>query len=141
MLWDRVSKYQARASLRQALRELTVAFGPLAKHVLSIDHQTVRFDTSACWIDANALLAESPGTHSNRGKLAELCQGELLEDLDGISAPFDQWLLGKRASFAQSLRNLLASKLDETEKLNAQLSEREEKLKSAPGMTIPPLSR
>jgi DNA-binding SARP family transcriptional activator len=125
MLWDRVSKYQARASLRQALRELTVAFGPLAKHVLSIDHQTIRFDTSACWIDANALLAESPGTRSNRGKLAELCQGELLEDLDGISAAFDQWLLGKRASFAQNLRNLLASKLDETETLNAQLSERE----------------
>ena len=125
MLWDRVSKYQARASLRQSLRELSVVFGPLAKQVLSIDHQTIQFNTGACWIDANALLAEDPGTQSVRGKLAELCQGELLEDLDGISAAFDQWLLAKRASFAQNLRNLLASKLNETEKPSAQPSERE----------------
>src|SRR5205085_12057098 len=62
MLWDRVSIYQARASLRQALRELTVAFGPMAKQLLSIDHRTIRFNTTVCWIDAIALLSEEPGT-------------------------------------------------------------------------------
>ncbi len=125
MLWDRVSKDQARASLRQAVRELSLSFGPLAQQVLSIDHQTIRFNTSACWIDAIALLSEGPGSQDVRGKLAELCKGELLEDLVGISAAFDQWLLAKRASFAENLRNLLASKLDETGKANAQVSERE----------------
>src|SRR5262245_45240672 len=35
MLWDRVSKAQARASLRQTIHELILAFGPLAKQLLS----------------------------------------------------------------------------------------------------------
>ncbi len=125
MLWDRVSKDQAHASLRQAIRELTQAFGPLATQLLSVDHQAIRFNVNACWIDAIALLSEEPGIQTVRGKLAELCKGELLEDLDGISPAFDKWLFGKRASFAESLRNLLANELDETEKLNTQLSERE----------------
>ena len=125
MLWDRVSKNQARASLRQAIRELTQVFGPVSKQILSIDHRTIRLNTSACWIDAIALLSEELGTQSVRSKLAELCKGELLEELDGISAAFDQWLLSKRTSFAEGLRNLLAVKLDETERQNAQLSERE----------------
>src|ERR1051325_979213 len=126
MLWDRVSKAQARASLRQAIRELTLAFGPLAKQLLSIERNTLQLNTSVCWIDVIALLSEGDGPDNNRGKLAELCTGELLEDLDGISQPFDRWLLSQRASFAESLRNLLARKLDETEKRDAQLSEREE---------------
>jgi len=125
LLWDRVSTFQARASLRQAFRELTLAFGPLAGELLSIDRNTIRLNTGACWIDAVALVSEEPGAENVRGKLAELCKGELLEDLDGVSMAFDRWLLTERARFAGGLRNLLASKLAETEQVNALPSDRE----------------
>jgi DNA-binding SARP family transcriptional activator len=79
MLWDRVPDFQGRASFRQAYRELVVAFGPLAQMLLSSDRETVRLDTAACWIDAVALLSTDPGTEKGaRGKLAELCKGDLL---------------------------------------------------------------
>jgi DNA-binding SARP family transcriptional activator len=113
MLWDRVSPFQARASLRQAFRELTVAFGPLADDLLTIDRTTVRLNIEACWIDAVALLSKEPGAVEDRNALAELCKGELLEELDGVTASYDLWLLSKRTSFAENLRNLLASKLEE----------------------------
>jgi len=111
MLWDRVPKGQARASFRQAFRELIVSFGERADALLSGDRDTVRLDTGACWIDAVALLSEEPGADDVRKRLAELCNGELLEDLNDVSAAFDQWLLGKRTSFVESLRKLLEGKL------------------------------
>jgi len=126
MLWDRVPKHQALTSFRQAFRELTIAFGPLADDLLSADRQTIRLDTSACWIDAVALLSEEPGADNVRSGLAELCKGELLEELSGVSAAFDQWLLSKRTSFAESLRKLLEGKLQETDKTKGRPSEREE---------------
>lgn len=126
LLWDRVPPSQARASFRQAFRELTVAFGPLADDLLSADRDTVRLETGACWIDAVALLSEEPGADDVRSSLAELCKGELLEDLNGVSAALDQWLLGKRTNFAESLRKLLEGKLTQADKADAHASEREE---------------
>src|ERR1041385_2885091 len=41
MLWDRVPEFQARASFRQSFRELIVAFGPLAKDIISADRETI----------------------------------------------------------------------------------------------------
>jgi len=107
------------------MRELSLAFGPLAEQLLLIDRHTIRLNTSVCWIDVVALLSEGDGPDNSRAKLAELCKGDLLEDLDGIAETYDRWLLSKRTSFAEGLRNLLASKLDESEKLDTQLSERE----------------
>ena len=57
MLWDRVSDFQARASFRQAYRELVVAFGPLARELISADRETIVLNKSACWIDALAIVA------------------------------------------------------------------------------------
>ncbi len=125
MLWDRVPKHQARTSFRQAFRELTMAFGGLTKNLLSADRDTIRLDTTACWIDAVALLSEEPGADSVRSGLAELCKGELLEDLSGVNTAFDQWLLSERTSFAESLRKLLEGKLRETDTADRQPSERE----------------
>ena len=90
MLWDRVPQCQARASFRQAFRELTVAFGPMSDDLLCADRDTVRLDTGACWIDTLALLSEEPGADDIRSTLAELCRGELLEDLNDVSPAFDQ---------------------------------------------------
>lgn len=117
MLWDRVPKGQARASFRQAFRELTVSLGKQADAVLSADRDTVRLDTGACWIDAVALLSE--GAEDVRKELAEHCKGDLLADLNDVSAAFDQWLVSERTRFAEALRNLLEGKLGQAKEREA----------------------
>lgn len=127
MLWDRVSEYQSRASFRQAFRELVVAFGPLAETLLFADRETVRLDTDACWIDGLALLSKEPGAEKGtRGKLAELCKGDLLEDLSGVSASFDQWVLGERSRFTERLRHLLEEEMSNANQSHNEPSAREE---------------
>ena len=72
MLWDRVPDFQGRASFRQAFRELIVAFGPLADDLISADRETIRLNTSLCWIDALAVLstgAEKLAARRSRGAL------------------------------------------------------------------------
>jgi DNA-binding SARP family transcriptional activator/TolB-like protein/Flp pilus assembly protein TadD len=100
LLWDRVPDHQARASLRQSLRELLQAFGPLADEVLETDAEMVRLNQRVCWVDSAAILAGPHPANLLRTDLAALCEGELLEDLNGISEAFDEWLLMERARFA-----------------------------------------
>jgi DNA-binding SARP family transcriptional activator len=108
LLWDRVPDDQARKSLRQSLRELTRVMGPLATELISANRDTIRLDSELCWIDALALLAPQPNvSNSLRSDLAGLCTGELLEELDGASPSFDQWLLSERTRFTEKLRTLL----------------------------------
>lgn len=112
MLWDRVPDAQARKSFRQSLRELVAAMGPLRDELLSTDRETVRIDNTLCWIDVAALLSpQVSGPNSLRSDLLSLCTGELLEELQGTSASFDQWLLGERTRFTDSLRTLLEAEL------------------------------
>ncbi len=112
MLWDRVPDAQARTSFRQALRELTFALGPLATELISADRDTVRLEAGLCWIDAVAVLArDAPPSNSLRSDLAALCNGDLLEELQGVSASFDQWLLAERTQFTDQLRALLEAEL------------------------------
>lgn len=112
LLWDRVPDDQARKSLRQSLREVTRAMGPLATELISANRETIRLDSDLCWIDALALLAPQPNVaNSRRSDLAELCNGELLEELDGASPSFDQWLLSERTRFTEQLRTLLEAEL------------------------------
>jgi DNA-binding SARP family transcriptional activator/Flp pilus assembly protein TadD len=111
MLWDRVPDFQARASFRQAFRELVVALGPLANELISADRETIRLETTSCWIDALAVLAPAQDAKSPRANLAALCEGELLEGLNGVSPSFDQWLLSERSQFTEKLRALLEEEL------------------------------
>jgi DNA-binding SARP family transcriptional activator/TolB-like protein len=111
MLWDRVPEFQARASFRQSYRELVVAFGPLAKDLISADRETVSLKTNLCWIDALAVLSPEAGPH--RSELASHLTGELLEELDGMAVAFDHWLLGERTRFVERRRALLEAELDE----------------------------
>lgn len=112
LLWDRVSDEQARKSLRQSLRELTRAMGPLTGELISANRETIRLNTGLCWIDALALLApQSSAPNSLRSELAQLCTGELLEELEGASHSFDQWLFGERTRFTERLSALLEAEL------------------------------
>jgi DNA-binding SARP family transcriptional activator/TolB-like protein len=123
MLWDRVPDFQARASFRQAFRELTVALGPLADELISSDRETVRLDTNLCWIDALAVLGPS-AEHLHRSDLASLCSGELLDGLDNLSPSFDQWMIGERSRFTERLRSLLEADLKQAHRTNRDASER-----------------
>ncbi|HLN09011.1 MAG TPA: BTAD domain-containing putative transcriptional regulator [Xanthobacteraceae bacterium] len=114
MLWDRVPDAQARTSFRQALRELSRAFGDLAGELISADRDTVRLNLDLCWIDAVALLTRNQSQPSAlRSDLASLCGGELLEESAGSSVSFDHWLFGERSRFTDQLRTLLETELHE----------------------------
>src|SRR5262249_1189467 len=108
MLWDRMPDAQARANLRQALRDLSSATGPLADERLTSDHDTVTLNTHLCWIDAVSMVAQETNAPAcSRGDLAGLCAGELLEELNGTSAAFDHWLVSERTRFNERLSALL----------------------------------
>jgi DNA-binding SARP family transcriptional activator/Tfp pilus assembly protein PilF len=112
LLWDRVPSEQSKKSFRQSLRELIGGMGPLGHEVIFANRETILLNISLCWIDAVALLA-SPDTASNtlRCDLALLCGGELLEELEGASSSFDQWLLGERTRFTEQLTALFEAEL------------------------------
>jgi len=125
LLWDRVPEDQARKSFRQSLRELVSAMGPLAAELISASRETVRLDVNQCWIDAVALVSPHPSApHSLRSDLAGLCTGELLEELEGASPSFDQWLLGERTRFTEKLRGLLEAELVELTRSEREPSKR-----------------
>jgi DNA-binding SARP family transcriptional activator/TolB-like protein/cytochrome c-type biogenesis protein CcmH/NrfG len=126
LLWDRVSEFQARASFRQSFRELVVAFGPLAKDLIFADRETIGLKTSDCWIDALAVLAPEFAESAHRSELAAHCQGELLEELAGISIAFDHWLLSERTRFTERRRALLEDELSHARGDNAAANERAE---------------
>jgi DNA-binding SARP family transcriptional activator/TolB-like protein len=120
LLWDRVVDSQARASCRQALRELSVAMGPLARELIDPALDTVRLDPRLCWIDALAVLSSEPlPAQSYRGDLASMCTGELLEDLSGTSNAFDEWLLAQRTRFTEQVRLLFESELKQLRESDA----------------------
>ena len=60
---------------------------------------------SRCWRPSPA--------NSPRSDLAALCTGELLEELDGLSVSFDQWLLASASHFTERLRALLEAELQQ----------------------------
>jgi DNA-binding SARP family transcriptional activator len=126
MLWDRVPDFQGRASFRQAYRELVVAFGPLAEELISADRETIVLNTSACWIDALAVVSPEAAANVSRSELAALCTGELLEELDGISVSFDHWLLGERTRFVERRRGVLEAELSEARGENTDAHQRAE---------------
>ena len=112
LLWDRVPEEQARTSLRQALHEIIQALGVHASELLKIDRESVCLTTSLCWIDALAVLDPKMQTAALlRSDLAALCNGDLLEELIGTSAAFDQWLLAERTRFTERLRQLFEGEL------------------------------
>lgn len=92
VIWDRSGEAQARDSLRHALSALQGT----GTWRLERDGDTIRLDTTSCWIDA----FEAPD------------QSDLLLDgLQGISPAFDQWLLSERVRFENRWQGLLEAQL------------------------------
>ena len=75
----------------------------------------------------SALLApELLAQNAHRSDLASYCTGELLEELDGFSVAFDQWLLGERTRFTEQRRALLEAELNQANGTNTAANERAE---------------
>lgn len=97
LLWDLSADTQARMSLRHALSELNTLLNSGSPALVEIDREWVRLNTDKCWIDT----------------LADPNQFErLLDDLDGISSSFDQWLASERARLEDRQRANLEQEID-----------------------------
>jgi DNA-binding SARP family transcriptional activator/TolB-like protein len=92
LLWDKTDDL-ARHSLRQALYALERISGAKAAGLIQFDQDYVSLNEDICWID---VLAE-PHDHSER----------LLDDLDGLSDPFQRWLTDERNRLEDQVRNAL----------------------------------
>jgi TolB-like protein/DNA-binding SARP family transcriptional activator len=94
LIWDRSNGAQGLDAARHALSDLNQID---ANWRLERERHTVRLDTTSCWVDA----FEVPDRADR-----------LLDDLQGVSASFDQWLHGERARFETRWQTALERQLD-----------------------------
>lgn len=112
LLWDRMTDELGRTNLRQALRELTSALGDDIRHVLRNDRDHLSIDMSVCAVDiAGIVEARAQALPDEESEILRLCSGRLLDELDGTSASFDQWLASERSRFEDGLRRLCEKEL------------------------------
>jgi DNA-binding SARP family transcriptional activator len=114
LLWDRVEDRQARSSLRQALRDVTSAIGSLAPELITTDVDSVILNRRLCWIDIQQALASAPlPSDLLADRFGRLATGESLEDLSGITPPFDHWLAAERSRFREQITLRLEAELEQ----------------------------
>jgi TolB-like protein len=106
LLWSLSADAQARMSLRHALSELNGLFNRQRPSLIEIDREGLRLNTALCWIDVVA-APDQPE--------------RLLDDMDGISAAFDQWLASERAQFDDRRRENLEQEIERLAKEQAPL--------------------
>jgi TolB-like protein len=106
-------------SLRQSLSELNSIVNRHVPGLVEIDRESVRLDVSKCWVDALAILEASADAAAHTSNLVEPYSDRLLEDLDGITPSFDQWLTAERTRFEDRVRKILETELDRLTEQNA----------------------
>lgn len=109
-LWDPAPDEQARASLRQCLREIRDVLGSDAPDLLVADRLQVRLDTSLVSVDALELIAGMKPAESDIEsaiKLGRLWRGELFGDTVPAAPMFEAWVQVERSR----LRTLVSSRL------------------------------
>ena len=72
-----------------------------------------------CWVDALAILEASADATADSSNLVQPYSERLLEDLDGITPSFDQWLKAERTRFEDRVRKILEAELDRLTEQNA----------------------
>ena len=96
LLWSESA--DAKASLRQCIRETRQAFAAAELALLGADRFRVALDVGALWVDV--LEVERLGRSevcSDLEEMATLYQGDLLEELPVRDPAFDEWLVVERA--------------------------------------------
>jgi TolB-like protein len=92
LLWNKNDDL-SRRSVRQALYDFERLNGARAAGLIRHDQDYVSLNEEVCWVD---VLAE-PDHHVER----------LLDDLDGLSEPFNRWLSDERTRFEDRARSIL----------------------------------
>ena len=97
LLWSESDEERARASLRQAVHDIRLAFDHLGFAGFSIDKQalSLRRDQRACDVD-EVLAAVTQGVVHPRLLETQRITDTLLSDLDNIDPAFQVWVLTKR---------------------------------------------
>jgi tetratricopeptide (TPR) repeat protein len=108
LVWDRIPEAAALINLDQAICEMSSAFGTFAHHLIVIARDVIRLNVETTGIDALAVMALDPSTIvAPCVDLNGICRGNLFEDLDRVSASFDQWLNAERARITKRVRFLM----------------------------------
>jgi TolB-like protein/DNA-binding SARP family transcriptional activator len=111
LLWDRSEDAHARMSLRQSLSEVNNIVNRHVPGLVEIGRDSVRIDVGKCWIDALSIIEPDAAANAEANNLIQP-YGDLLEDLDGITPSFDQWLAAERMRFKDRVRQILEVELD-----------------------------
>ncbi len=104
LLWDRVPEEQGRASLRQALHELSRAMGALFPSVVETERERVRLRSEAVWADATAAVTTAGASIPSLPDLTVFSGSLLLDGLEGLSDEFDHWLTAERQKLEERIR-------------------------------------
>src|SRR5260370_17257932 len=99
-------------TLRHSLWEINRVYNRQVPSLVEIDRDSVRIDVRKCWIDALAILQASADPTGETNNLLQPYSERLLEDLDGITPAFDQWLAAERTRFEDRVRKILEAELD-----------------------------
>lgn len=98
LLWDAADIDQARLSFRQCLFQVRKALGDLADRVLATGGETVALSPDMVEIDVTLFeRLVRRATPAALTRATALYRGDLLSDLGGMEAPFEEWLLAERA--------------------------------------------
>jgi DNA-binding SARP family transcriptional activator len=116
LLWDRMDERHARANLRQTLRVLREAMRKPTERLIQADTDTIRLEIRLCWIDAfEILVSGEPAPDPLSGDFAWLRTRDLLEDMNGVSSAFDEWLLAQRSRFHEQLILMFEKELQQAD--------------------------
>jgi DNA-binding SARP family transcriptional activator len=97
LLWSESDEEHARASLRQAVHDIKLAFGSAEFTGFRVDKQSLSLvrERLACDVD-EVLAAAAQGAVHSRLLDTQRITDTLLSDLDNVDPSFQVWLLAKR---------------------------------------------
>jgi DNA-binding SARP family transcriptional activator len=98
-------------SLRHAFSELNGIVNYHVLNLIEICRENARIDVRKCWVDALAMLEANLDSATDTDNLVPPYSERLLEDLDGVTPSFDQWLATERAHFENHVRKILEAEL------------------------------
>jgi DNA-binding SARP family transcriptional activator/tetratricopeptide (TPR) repeat protein len=121
LLWSESGEAQARAVLRQVIRELREIFADAGRDRLRINAHEIGFERDAVDLDVWAVVraAEAGQVHPlllERQHIAD----DLLAGLEDLDPSFRGWLLARRHLLSDRLLRALEKALDRTDDPNAQ---------------------
>jgi DNA-binding SARP family transcriptional activator len=107
LLWSRRGEDEARASLRQELQKLHVAFAPAKTEIVVATRFHLGLKPEVMWIDVEEVMRATP----DQPDALSLLDGDLLECLEGTDPSFDTWLRDKRHILRDHARSVAEAAL------------------------------